>query len=324
MNLLASFHFLRSAWLLLLLPALLMVFWIWRRQSMERVWGRIMAPHLLERLLVSGEGRRPRWQPLHGLALFWLLGAIALAGPAWERVPAPFGEDRAPIIVLLKATPSMLAKDIQPSRLERAVLKLHDLLERRPGALTALIAYSGSAHLVMPLTRDARIIELFAAEISPDILPKEGDAVASAVALANARLKAAGLPGSIVLFADSVAPDQLDGLKQQGANGGAPVQILAVAAGTEVTPPPNSPPATALDRTAMEAAAEAGSGSLVTLTADDSDVERLARLVERRVSSGKGDEEAEQQWRDAGYYLLPLLVLLALWGFRRGWVVTVQ
>ena len=112
-----------------------------------------------------------------------LLGIFALAGPTWEREPAAFGEERAPIVVLLKATPSMLAKDIQPTRLERAVLKLRDLLEERPGALTALIAYSGSAHLVMPLTRDARIIELFAAEISPDILPKEGDALAAAVNL---------------------------------------------------------------------------------------------------------------------------------------------
>jgi Ca-activated chloride channel family protein len=323
MSLLTDFHFLRPAWLLLLIPALLLVLWIWRRQSVELAWGRVMAPHLLDRLLVAGEGRRARWRPLHGLTLFWLLGVVALAGPAWEREPAPFGEDRAPLVVLLKATPSMLAKDIQPARLERAVLKLRDLLERRPGALTALITYSGSAHLVMPLTRDARIIELFAAEISPDILPKEGDALAAAVTLANSRLEAAGLPGSIVLFADAVAPDQLDALRERHAEGGAPVQILAVAAGPEVVPPPDSPPAPALDRAAMKAAAEAAGGALVALTADDADVQRLARLVEQRLSTGQ-DDEAGQQWRDAGYYLLPLLALLALLGFRRGWVVTVQ
>jgi Ca-activated chloride channel family protein len=323
MSLLADFHFLRPAWLLLLFPALLLVVWVWRRQSAELAWGRIMAPHLLEHLLVSGEVRQARWRPLHGLALFWLLGIFALAGPTWEREPAAFGEERAPIVVLLKATPSMLAKDIQPTRLERAVLKLRDLLEERPGALTALIAYSGSAHLVMPLTRDARIIELFAAEISPDILPKEGDALAAAVNLASSRLAAAGLSGSIVLFADAVAPDQLDALRERRAEGVAPVQILAMAAGPDVVPPPGSPPAPALDRAAMETAAAAAGGALVMLTADDADVQRLARLVEQRAAIG-ADDEAGQQWRDAGYYLLPLLALLALLGFRRGWVVTVQ
>ena len=323
MSPLADFHFLRPAWLLLLLPALLLMLWLWRRRSAELEWGRVMAPHLLSRLLVSGAGQRARWRPLHGLALFWLLGIVALAGPAWQRIPAPFGEDRAPIVVLLKATPSMLAQDIQPTRLERAVLKLHDLLERRPGALTALIAYSGSAHLVMPLTRDAGIIELFAAEISPDILPRKGDALAAAVTLANARLTAAALPGSIVLFADAVAPDQLDALREQRAAVGAPMQILALAAGPEVSPPPGSPPAPALDRPALEAAAKATGGTLLSLTADDSDVRRLARLVEQRVSSGQHDQGG-QQWRDAGYLLLPPLALLALLGFRRGWVVTVR
>ena len=53
MSLLADFHFLRPAWLLLLVPALLLVLWVWRRQSAELAWGRIMAPHLLEHLLVT-------------------------------------------------------------------------------------------------------------------------------------------------------------------------------------------------------------------------------------------------------------------------------
>jgi Ca-activated chloride channel family protein len=73
----------------------------------------------------------------------------------------------------------------------------------------------------------------------------------------------------------------------------------------------------------METAAAAAGGALVTLTADDADVQRLARLVEQRASIG-ADDEAGQQWRDAGYLLLPLLALLALLGFRRGWVVTAQ
>jgi hypothetical protein len=61
---------------------------------------------------------------------------------------------------------------VQPSRLERAAQKIRDLLAERRGTRSALIAYAGSAHLVMPLTRDADLIARFAAELSPDVMPR--------------------------------------------------------------------------------------------------------------------------------------------------------
>lgn len=182
-----------------------------------------------------------------------------------------------------------------------------------------MVAYAGSAHLVMPLTRDAGIIETFAAELDPRIMPRDGDAAAAAVALANERLAGSGLPGSILLIADDVSPDQLEGLRQQRAQGGASVQLLAMAAGPEVIPPPDSPPAPALDNAAMAAAASAAGGGLVLPTVDDADVERLARLAEQSLTQAEAQEVDD--WQDAGYYLVPLLVLIALFGFRRGWVV---
>jgi len=319
MSALAQFHFLRPVWLLLLIPAVLMLWLLWQRQAAERAWRKVLAPHLLSHLLLSEGGRSGFWQPLSGLAVLWILGSLALAGPAWERVPSPFKEDQAALVIALKVTPSMLAKDIQPSRLERAVQKIHDLLEQRAGGRTALIAYSGSAHLVMPLTRDAEIISSFAAELEPAVMPKEGDAAADAVLLANERLAKAGIPGSILLISDAVAADQLEALQQQYTDGGAAVHLLAMATGPEVVPPPASPPAPALDENAMEQAANAAGGSLVLPTVDEQDVKRLAGLIARSLT--QADAQEGDHWRDAGYYLVPLLALLALYGFRRGWVV---
>ena len=53
---------------------------------------------------------------------------VALAGPAWQREPAPFADDTAVLAIVLKVTPSMLTEDIQPTRLSRSVQKIHDLL----------------------------------------------------------------------------------------------------------------------------------------------------------------------------------------------------
>src|SRR5262249_62274616 len=102
------------------------------------------------------------------------LGVVALAGPTWEREPAPFAEDRAVLAIVLKVTPSMQSQDVQPTRLARATEKIRDLLAQRPGAKTALFAYAGSAHRVMPLTSDSGIIEAFAAELAPGVVAGDG------------------------------------------------------------------------------------------------------------------------------------------------------
>jgi Ca-activated chloride channel family protein len=252
----------------------------------------------------------------------WILGSLALAGPTWEREPAPFGEETAALVIVLKVTPTMLASDIQPTRLARANHKIRDLLAQRPGGRSALIAYSGSAHVVMPLTSDARIIEQFAGELSPDIMPLEGDVVAEAIELAKATLAASELPGSIVLLADEIAANQLDILSMQHAGSDPETHILAMAAGPDAPVSLDGPPAPALDEVTMQQAARNAGGSLVRLTADEGDVARLSRLAASSVASvsvGEGET-----WRDGGYYLLPVLALLVLLGFRPGWMVRYQ
>ena len=100
-----------------------------------------------------------------------VLICLALAGPTWQREPAPFADDTAALVIVVEVTPTMLAQDVQPSRLERAALKIHDLLALRRGSVTALVAYAGSAHLVLPLTQDGDLITEFAAQLDPSIMP---------------------------------------------------------------------------------------------------------------------------------------------------------
>jgi len=224
----------------------------------------------------------------------------------------------------VKVTPSMLAKDVQPSRLERAAQKIADLVEARRGARHALVAYSGSAHLVMPFTSDAKVIASFAAELEPGVMPQEGDAAAGAVALAAQQLETLGRPGSILLIGDSIAQGQVDALAARRSS--APVSIYAVAAGPEVTPPADSPPAPALDRNAMQEAAKSAGGGLTVVTPDGSDIDRLTRELARGYlpTDGETPGTVRERRRDGGYSLLPLLALLLLTWFRRGWVIAYE
>ena len=319
---LKQFHFLRPAWLLLLLPAAYLTWNVYRRSDSLRAWKRVINPGLLPHLLLKEGQKSGRWKPAYMMAIGWFVGILALAGPAWQMQTSPFSEDQAALFIVLKVTPEMLAKDIQPSRLQRSVMKVHDLLEIKKDVRTGLIAYAGSAHLVMPLTSDAGIINTFAAALEPEVMPMEGDEPAQAIALASKRLQRAGVPGSIVLITDMVDNSQISELKKIQRQGGIEVHILGMAAGPEVIPPPGSYPAPPLDLDSLEAAADAMSGTVTIVTADKSDVQRLSSRIQRSISTAPATEG--QQWKDQAYYLLFILALLMLSFFRRGGAVSVE
>jgi len=310
---LTDFHFLRPLWLLALIPAALLV-WLWRRRQADVAWRQIIAPHLLGHLLTDEEQSSSRIPPMYLIAAFWCVTAFALAGPAWQREPTPFADDQAALVIAIYLGPSMLATDVQPTRLARSAHKIKDLLSLRKGARVALIAYAGSAHRVVPFTTDSDLIETFAAELAPDLMPLEGNNPRAALQMAQDLFARAELAGSVVLMTDNLDPAALTELDSP-----MPVDILGIAA------PPNAERASAgsaapaLDLDAMNTAANILNGQLIEVTVDDADVVRLARRLDLRPTAVTDDDN--QQWRDAGYYLLlPIALIVLLW-LRRGWVV---
>ncbi len=301
---LSAFHFVRPEWLLLLVPATLL-WWLLRRQGdAGRAWRRIVAPHLL-RHLWGGEETKRRLGPVAWIGVAWLVATVAVAGPSWRHEPAPFAEETAALAVVVRVSPSMMTEDIRPNRLARATLKLHDLLEARGDAKTSLIAYAGTAHRVMPETTDAGIIDTFADALDPAIMPADGDAAAAALTLADASLVEAG-GGSILWITDGVSPEQAGELAEWRNASSTAVRLWPpLLEGEELE--------------TLESNAHPAGPSVVKLAADDSDVARLASAAEFAAVSG-GDSDT--RWAESGYWLTPVLVLLMLPFFRRGWTVS--
>jgi Ca-activated chloride channel family protein len=291
-----SFHFIRPWSLLLLIPTFLVIWIIGRRNDSTRAWSRIMDPHLLK-ALTTGQNQKEKLRPVTLLAAVLVLAIIAVAGPTWSLEPSPFAEDQAALIIVLKVTPSMDEQDVQPSRAERAVQKIHDLLELRSGARTGLIAYSGSAHLVMPLTKDAGIIESFAADLTPAIMPTEGNAAAAAYALAENELKRAKASGSILFITDSLPPSlEFSSL---------PTQVLGVVGPDQLA--------------ALEANAKKSQANFTAVSIDDQDISRISKGIDTSFSAVPNDEG--QHWLDQGWWLTPIIAFFTLWWFRPGWVI---
>ncbi len=297
------FHFIRPEWLLLLIPAALLWWRLRRHADGRQAWQGIIAPHLLDHLL-GGEDRKARFGPLEWVGLAWLVAIIAIAGPTWQHEPSPFADDTAALAIVLKVTPSMTTEDVQPSRLERATQKVHDLLATRGNARSSLVAYAGSAHLVMPATRDGGIIDNFAQALDPDIMPVAGDTPAAALALADRSLADAG-GGSIVWITDGVDDSQSAALADWRSGSGTDLRVWTMLL-----------PGDELDK--LESAVRPARADIIHLSADDSDVQALAQAAKFANVSGDGKDT---RWAESGYWLTPLLALLLLPFFRRGWLV---
>ena len=300
MNLLSSFHFLRPTWLLAL-PVVIGLWW-WRRSAEDslRGWLAVMDRDLLQ-AMTTRPADRVGWRST-ALLLGWILAVVAIAGPTWRPEPSPFADDPVPVMVLLKAGETMDLSDLLPRRMERARLKVADFAEQRKGQPLGLIAYAGSAHLVLPPTRDTAVVASMAAEIDPAIMPQRGDDLASALQLASRTLATGG--GSIVVVTDTVGAANVAQLASFHAESNLPVHFLAVAR-------PNTP-----EQNAIQQAASALHATVTLITPDTEDVRALVqRTATAPVAVGVSGEGT--RWTESGWWLVPALALLSLASFRR-------
>lgn len=301
---LESFHLLRPWALLAIVPAIAL--WGLARQAADttRRWAQVIEPELLKLLVVGGESGR-RIGPHDLMLAGWIVAALAVSGPAWRREPSPFADALPPVMIVLKVAPSMMTADLAPTRLDRARQKIADILKARDGGAAGLIAYSGSTHLVLPPTADSGVVTAMAGALSPEIMPREGDRLDDAVALAAQVLRDGGQGGSILVVAGTVAPGQA--LRPPT---GVPVIFLAVARA----------PSVEADKT-LQAAVSTLDAHLVVTTVDNDDVSDVARHLASSGGAPVAPGETER-WEEQGYWLSFLLAALVLGWFRRGWVIS--
>lgn len=224
---LSAFHFLRPLWLLGLVPAVLL--WAGWRALRARPQHSGIAPQLLPYLLLQSAGSRgPR--PIDVLAALLALGAVAAAGPTWQRDEPGYLDNVAPLVLAVDLSASMDTADVPPSRLEAVKRSVRDIAAQRKGAKTGLVVYAGTSHLVLPPTDDAALLDLFAQALATDLLPARGRDVAGAIALSNQVLRAERAGGSVLLLTDGADPATLDAVGK-AARAAPDLQVLVMAVG---------------------------------------------------------------------------------------------
>lgn len=296
-----AFHIIRP-WVLTLVPVVIGLWWLARRSLLSPVLPNDgLAPHLRQALLLDAD-QRHRLTPLDSVALVLILLILAASGPAWSRVPQPFVAQSAPAVIVLKVSDSMTDIDVPPTRLERARQKIRDLTALRAGARTALVAYSGSAHLVVPMTEDAQLMQAYLAGLRPEIMPQSGDDAAAALDIASSLLEQENSPGAILFVLDGLNPNDLAVLQQAQSTHPLVYLVMQPAGQREAV------------------LKQLPSRQVVQTAVDDSDLRQLDRMLNvayRQALLSNSD----QPWEDRGWLLAwPALVLILLW-FRRGWTM---
>jgi len=326
-----AFHFLRPdfLWLLLPLAAALLVGLIGIREEVK--WKKHIAPHLRPFMIRKGSEAFKRWMQVVAFLVI-SMGILGLAGPTWKQIDLPERILETPLVIALDLSQSMMASDLQPTRLERAKFKIQDLLRANPRARTALIGFAGTAHTLVPLTGDYNIIESHLSTLSPDVLPFQGTDQQAAILLADSLAAATRAPGTLLLITDAFNEETFGLLQQYNQEGGMRVEVMPMgtSAGARVPQGKTNRPmkdangkyvVSSIDREIVSRINALEKVHVIDLTLDDSDMEQLAATVRENLEFREAEENTEENWKDEGFWLVVPFALFLLFWFRKGWVI---
>ena len=183
-------------WLLLLLPALLIIYIVWRR----RQHASLRVPSLLFLRDVRG-GLRVYLR--HGLFVLRLLALgliiVALARP---QSSSSWSEDRVEgidIMLTMDISTSMLAMDFQPNRVEAAKEVAMRFIANRPNDNIGLVVFAGESFTACPLTQDHATLINRLREMTPGMI-EDQTAIGSGLATAISRLKDSKTKSKVIIL----------------------------------------------------------------------------------------------------------------------------
>jgi Ca-activated chloride channel family protein len=202
-----KFEYSNLLWLLVLLPALLVVFFWWAMRTRQKLLAQFIEVRLLTQLTVGVSQARQKFR-------FWILTLavifliVALARPQRGFDLEEVEQSGLDVVVAVDTSKSMLATDIAPNRLQRAKLAALELMQRAATDRIGLIAFAGQAFLSCPLTIDNTAFQQSVQTLDVNSIPQGGTALAEAITTALASFKEKTQHKALVLFTDGEDNDE--------------------------------------------------------------------------------------------------------------------
>jgi len=324
----------RWLWLAALAPLAVLLLHRYAAWARNRQLNLFAAPELIANLVHShSPGRRALKNFLLVLAL--AATGLALARPQWgetAEISRALGED---ILFMIDCSRSMLAADVQPTRLARAKYAIIDFVQRHGRGRVGLVAFSGQAFLQCPLTFDYDAFREALQAVDEKTIPVPGTDIGRALDEGYRAMEKNDRRKVMVLLTDGEDLEKTgirtaQDLAQKG------IVVYAVGVGTAAGSPirvvneqgvvdvvhdtDGSVVQSRLDEATLSAIAQATHGSYHPLGALGEGLNRVRRIVE--TSSSFSDSSKLRKMGVDRFHLLVaavsiLLVLESLIGTRR-------
>ena len=152
-------------WGLLSLPLFALLF-IYAYHRRKKLAARFVSLSMLPKLSTSvSPWRRLAKVTLLLFAIAFLF--VALARPQWGRKMEHIERRGLDLVLLQDISLSMLAEDVKPNRLTRSRHEISSFLESLSGDRVGLVAFSGEAQVMVPLTLDYGTMQMMLRELTP-------------------------------------------------------------------------------------------------------------------------------------------------------------
>jgi Ca-activated chloride channel family protein len=214
--------------LLLLIPLLIGVFIytiIQKRRNIKQFGN----PDLLADLMPNISYVRPRVKFYMQLAAIILL-IIVIAQPQFGTKVDTAKRQGIEVMIALDVSNSMMAQDIQPSRLDKSKQILSKLVDGMSNDKIGLVVFAGDAYTQLPITVDYVSAKMFLSSISPQLVPRQGTAIGSAIDLCIKSFGTQSKAGrAIILITDGENhEDDAVGAAKLAAENGIAVHVIGM------------------------------------------------------------------------------------------------
>ena len=170
-------------YLLLLLP-FLAAFYLYSNYRRRKAIRKFGDPVLMAQLMPDVSKYRPDvkfWLVVAAIGLF----AVLLARPQFGSKLETVKRQGVEVMIALDISNSMLAQDVQPSRLEKAKRLVAQLVDKMENDKVGMIVFAGDAFTQLPITSDYISAKMFLESINPSLISKQGTAIGAAINLAT-------------------------------------------------------------------------------------------------------------------------------------------
>ncbi|MCK6552776.1 VWA domain-containing protein, partial [Myxococcota bacterium] len=192
--------------LLVLAPLVLVLHVVLERRRARRIGAAGDASLIGALVLAEADGGKTiRLARAILLSIALLFAVLALARPQFGMRTEMRKGRGIDLVVALDLSKSMLARDVVPSRLDRARLEIEEMVKQLAGDRIGLVGFTSMALPLCPLTVDHSALRLQLRSADPADFPRGGTAITEAITAAQQMLdssKKTGAAQAILLITD--------------------------------------------------------------------------------------------------------------------------